>query len=125
MIAAPRPMRPIDIASAAMRVVGIPQGEIVSRSRRPELVRARELIAAAVRTLTDASLPEIGRLMCRYHTSVMVMVRRWMRRPPEDREELLHRVMLETLRPSRARWVVVTRDRSGGSRVRGGHRWHG
>ena len=50
--------------------------EIKSKSRRQPLVRARHLSMAILRDLTDLSLPEIGTLFGRNHTSVLHATRR-------------------------------------------------
>lgn len=53
---------------------------------------AREMVCGAVMTLANASAAETGRLMCRYHPSVLVMGKRFAVWP-----EVMRRTWLEVV----------------------------
>lgn len=77
------------IVAAVAAEVGTSRQELLSRNRRPAVVRARHLAMYLARELTDASLPDIGRAFGgRNHTTVLHAVRRVERdqvRDPETR----------------------------------------
>jgi hypothetical protein len=85
----PLPMEPVplDVATSvddeAREVIervagehGFTLGVLRSPSRSPRLVRARWAAMAAARSETDASLPQIGRILNRDHTTVLHGLRR-------------------------------------------------
>jgi chromosomal replication initiation ATPase DnaA len=56
---------------AVSRELGVPVGYLCGPSHKPDVVRARHLAIAAMRRLTGASYPELGRVFRRHHTSIM------------------------------------------------------
>jgi hypothetical protein len=79
----PAPSTAREIDDQALRVVervagerGISLAELRSTSRSPRLVRARWAAMTAARSETDASLPQIGRILNRDHTTVLHGLRR-------------------------------------------------
>lgn len=59
------------ILSEVAAMAGVSQKELVGPRRDKRLVRPRQLAMAVARTYTDASLPEIGRVFHRDHTTVI------------------------------------------------------
>ena len=62
---------PSDIVAEVARGFNVYFADVIGDDRRQHIIRARKLAMAAVRELTDLSLPEIGRLFGKDHTTVM------------------------------------------------------
>jgi len=65
-----------DILRTVADYYGVEREDIVSKCQRKTMLRARHVAMYLIRTLTQHSLPEIGRSFNRYHTSVLHAVRR-------------------------------------------------
>jgi hypothetical protein len=79
----PAPSSPSEIDVQALQVVervaveqGFSLAELRSTSRSARLVRARWAAMAAARSETEASLPQLGRILNRDHTTVLHGLRR-------------------------------------------------
>jgi chromosomal replication initiation ATPase DnaA len=72
------------IAAAVASEQGVSLTEIRSPGRSADLLRARQQIAVEARRVAGASLPEIGRVINRDHTTVLHCLRRFAAR--EDTE---------------------------------------
>lgn len=59
-----------DVIHYASRVFGVPVPDIVGRSRKRDIMAARQAVYLVSRQATDASLPHIGNMLRRHHTSV-------------------------------------------------------
>ena len=64
-------IRPAEIVAEVARAFGLDVEDVIGDSREQHIVRARKIAMAAMRELTDLSLPAIGREFCRDHTTVM------------------------------------------------------
>lgn len=70
------PCSPRSIIAATAAQFGVPDDAIIARDRRPTVARARKVAMYLTRTLTDRSLPEIGRdFGGRDHSTVLHAVR--------------------------------------------------
>lgn len=64
-----------DCVQAAAAATGVPYSAITGRSRVGSVTRARQMAAWLARQCTVASLPAIGRVLRRDHTTVLHSVR--------------------------------------------------
>ena len=55
---------------------GVPVDEMVSESRERQVVEARDLAIKRIRSETTLSLPAIGRMFNRHHTTILSALRR-------------------------------------------------
>lgn len=70
-----RPRLP-HILSAVVLQTGIPASDIKSDRRTKDVAVARQIFCYLARHMTPNSFPQIGRFICRDHTTVMHAVRR-------------------------------------------------
>lgn len=102
-------IRASEVPSTVAWITDLPVEQIMSRSRRPELVRARDMVIDAYRRLGGLGWSEIGRLMRRHHTTVMAAEARILARREIDRAWSGEVELLEALlRTSSAERVAQT-----------------
>ncbi len=81
------PVTPERIQAATAQRLGLAQGALLARDRRPEPTLARHIAMYLSRELTDEALPAIGRAFGnRNHTTVLHAHRKIAERLPQDEE---------------------------------------
>lgn len=63
-----------DIIQNVSDIFGVPVSDLKGRGRKQHISRARQVCYALIRELTDMSLPSIGRLMNRDHSTVIYAI---------------------------------------------------
>ncbi len=62
---------PESIISATEKFFGLEEGSLASKKRDQQTARARHVAVYLIRTMTKLSLPEIGRVLDRHHSTIM------------------------------------------------------
>ena len=87
---------PTRVVRAVCALDGITCSDLLSQHRWPELIAARESITGCCRELVKASFPDIARAMGRRsHSATWDQYQRWLRRPAQERRDLVVRVLAQ------------------------------